>query len=431
MCGDDANQCWAQVWLLEMNSNPALHTNCEVLKEVIPGVVMETLGEALCNPQTLKQGAPCLPSRGCARPPSPQIHTPANLVLQHPEDLRGHRTLRSGPAEGRPCPPSPPPWCRPHLVPSWVPPLGSLTPNPAGPQNLHPTGGGGAASPPLPRPVRAANAPAHPLPRRPQTWPSRPFRRACATRRCCLCSPSAASRSCTTARRTCGRAWGAPAAPSARRPHGQRARPTARSHLRPAPSTGRARAGPRGPGAPEARTGGRPRRRGGPDRPAPAPTAPRAGSPGPSGRARALGTRRESPPRGWRRGARTRGSAAPSGRAAGAPAGPIKATLLQSASAEDRGPRPRVPPCSSFGTSLPLPHRPLVRCWDLSLGAGVGGLGEPAGASVLLGGEELPTAFPSALLAAPVRAWAPITPSPSGTDRKSSRSPTTHVAPTA
>ena len=50
MCGDHANECWAQVWLLEMNSNPALHTNCEVLKEVIPGVVMETLGEALVQP---------------------------------------------------------------------------------------------------------------------------------------------------------------------------------------------------------------------------------------------------------------------------------------------------------------------------------------------------------------------------------------------
>nr|XP_023407618.1 LOW QUALITY PROTEIN: inactive polyglycylase TTLL10 [Loxodonta africana] len=36
-----------KVWLLEMNSNPALHTNCEVLKEVIPGVVVETLGEPL------------------------------------------------------------------------------------------------------------------------------------------------------------------------------------------------------------------------------------------------------------------------------------------------------------------------------------------------------------------------------------------------
>ncbi|KAM7410943.1 hypothetical protein PAMA_021079 [Pampus argenteus] len=32
-----------KVWLLEMNCNPALHTNCEVLKEVIPDTVMETL----------------------------------------------------------------------------------------------------------------------------------------------------------------------------------------------------------------------------------------------------------------------------------------------------------------------------------------------------------------------------------------------------
>nr|XP_031529340.1 LOW QUALITY PROTEIN: inactive polyglycylase TTLL10 [Vicugna pacos] len=36
-----------KVWLLEMNSNPALHTNCEVLKEVIPAVVTETLDLAL------------------------------------------------------------------------------------------------------------------------------------------------------------------------------------------------------------------------------------------------------------------------------------------------------------------------------------------------------------------------------------------------
>uniref|UniRef100_A0A8D3BKV7 Tubulin tyrosine ligase-like family, member 10 n=1 Tax=Scophthalmus maximus TaxID=52904 RepID=A0A8D3BKV7_SCOMX len=34
-----------KVWLLEMNCNPALHTNCEVLKEVIPSTVAETLGE--------------------------------------------------------------------------------------------------------------------------------------------------------------------------------------------------------------------------------------------------------------------------------------------------------------------------------------------------------------------------------------------------
>ncbi|XP_029291823.1 protein polyglycylase TTLL10 [Cottoperca gobio] len=32
-----------KVWLLEMNCNPALHTNCEVLKDVIPSIVVETL----------------------------------------------------------------------------------------------------------------------------------------------------------------------------------------------------------------------------------------------------------------------------------------------------------------------------------------------------------------------------------------------------
>lgn len=32
-----------KVWLIEVNINPALHTNCKVLKEVIPGVVNETL----------------------------------------------------------------------------------------------------------------------------------------------------------------------------------------------------------------------------------------------------------------------------------------------------------------------------------------------------------------------------------------------------
>ncbi|XP_063292949.1 inactive polyglycylase TTLL10 [Pelobates fuscus] len=36
-----------KVWLLEMNCNPALHTNCEVLKEVIPSIVDETLDLSL------------------------------------------------------------------------------------------------------------------------------------------------------------------------------------------------------------------------------------------------------------------------------------------------------------------------------------------------------------------------------------------------
>ncbi|XP_028439794.1 protein polyglycylase TTLL10 isoform X1 [Perca flavescens] len=36
-----------KVWLLEMNCNPALHTNCEVLKEVIPRTVVEALDLSL------------------------------------------------------------------------------------------------------------------------------------------------------------------------------------------------------------------------------------------------------------------------------------------------------------------------------------------------------------------------------------------------
>ncbi|PKU36627.1 inactive polyglycylase ttll10 [Limosa lapponica baueri] len=32
------------VWLLEMNANPALHTNCQVLRDIIPTVVYESLG---------------------------------------------------------------------------------------------------------------------------------------------------------------------------------------------------------------------------------------------------------------------------------------------------------------------------------------------------------------------------------------------------
>ncbi|KAM9628848.1 inactive polyglycylase TTLL10 [Morphnus guianensis] len=34
-----------KVWLLEMNANPALHTNCKVLRDIIPAVVYESLGK--------------------------------------------------------------------------------------------------------------------------------------------------------------------------------------------------------------------------------------------------------------------------------------------------------------------------------------------------------------------------------------------------
>ena len=36
-----------QIWLIEINVNPCLATNCEALKEVVPGVVRETLGNYL------------------------------------------------------------------------------------------------------------------------------------------------------------------------------------------------------------------------------------------------------------------------------------------------------------------------------------------------------------------------------------------------
>lgn len=38
-----------KVWLIEVNMNPALHTNCETLGRVSPGVVNETLGKWTWN----------------------------------------------------------------------------------------------------------------------------------------------------------------------------------------------------------------------------------------------------------------------------------------------------------------------------------------------------------------------------------------------
>ena len=80
-----------------MNSNPALHTNCEVLKEVIPGVVMETLGEP--PPRTLK-----LPPSACTC--SLQVQTPTNPVRQHPEGCVATPASAHAPV-------SLPAWCHP------------------------------------------------------------------------------------------------------------------------------------------------------------------------------------------------------------------------------------------------------------------------------------------------------------------------------
>ncbi|KAJ8257708.1 hypothetical protein GJAV_G00188840 [Gymnothorax javanicus] len=50
-----------KVWLLEMNSNPALHTNCQVLKEVVPSTVYETLDLTLEIFNKCRSGQKLLP----------------------------------------------------------------------------------------------------------------------------------------------------------------------------------------------------------------------------------------------------------------------------------------------------------------------------------------------------------------------------------
>ncbi|XP_027622341.1 inactive polyglycylase TTLL10 [Tupaia chinensis] len=83
-----------KVWLLEMNSNPALHTNCEVLKEVIPGVVTETLDLALETFQkSLRGRAPAALASGERKPigdtPHSSLHWPGFLVLLSQDDPLG------------------------------------------------------------------------------------------------------------------------------------------------------------------------------------------------------------------------------------------------------------------------------------------------------------------------------------------------------
>ncbi|XP_044092187.1 inactive polyglycylase TTLL10 [Neovison vison] len=135
-----------KVWLLEMNSNPALHTNCEVLKEVIPGVVMETLdlaietfqkslrnqkmlpllsqrrfallhnGEAdlwprLGGPRSALRPPPPRPAgeADCSKPPPPRaVHRPGARRPARPRSPGGaHRRPPS--AQRRPRPPGPGP----------------------------------------------------------------------------------------------------------------------------------------------------------------------------------------------------------------------------------------------------------------------------------------------------------------------------------
>ena len=45
LCGSFVDSV-LQIYLIEVNINPSLATNCEILNEVIPPVVEETLGES-------------------------------------------------------------------------------------------------------------------------------------------------------------------------------------------------------------------------------------------------------------------------------------------------------------------------------------------------------------------------------------------------
>ncbi|XP_041479461.1 protein polyglycylase TTLL10-like [Lytechinus variegatus] len=50
-----------KIWLLEINVNPALHTNCEVLKELLPQVVEETLDIVIEIQEKVKRKHPIMP----------------------------------------------------------------------------------------------------------------------------------------------------------------------------------------------------------------------------------------------------------------------------------------------------------------------------------------------------------------------------------
>ncbi|MBN3322033.1 TTL10 polyglycylase, partial [Atractosteus spatula] len=71
-----------KVWLLEMNCNPALHTNCQVLKEVVPSVVNETLGNYSDSLLTI-----------CFSHLHPGVLTEHGLMLLHQCFLNCHRVL--------------------------------------------------------------------------------------------------------------------------------------------------------------------------------------------------------------------------------------------------------------------------------------------------------------------------------------------------
>ncbi|XP_054078655.1 inactive polyglycylase TTLL10 [Rissa tridactyla] len=84
-----------KVWLLEMNANPALHTNCQVLKDIIPTVVYESLDLVLEVFKKRLKGQRVLP-----------LETLGRFVLLYHEDAAdlGQKQplkFRTGPCTGR------------------------------------------------------------------------------------------------------------------------------------------------------------------------------------------------------------------------------------------------------------------------------------------------------------------------------------------
>ncbi|XP_054031667.1 inactive polyglycylase TTLL10 [Dryobates pubescens] len=84
-----------KVWLLEMNSNPALHTNCRVLRDIIPAVVHECLDLVLEVFMKRLKGQNLLP-----------LETLRHFVLLYHEDAealsqKSPSKLRAGQGRGR------------------------------------------------------------------------------------------------------------------------------------------------------------------------------------------------------------------------------------------------------------------------------------------------------------------------------------------
>lgn len=44
-----------KIFLIEINVNPAMHVNCDVLKETIPGILHETVGKIIVPGSDVKE----------------------------------------------------------------------------------------------------------------------------------------------------------------------------------------------------------------------------------------------------------------------------------------------------------------------------------------------------------------------------------------